>query len=191
MAKTARRKVEAEPTQRLSAEDWIRAGIEILSEQGIEAVRVEPLARMLKVTKGSFYWHFSDRAALQQEMLDFWRKRTTLLIIERLEHSSQTPQERLRALMNLAYGGPKSDYSAVELAIRLWGRSDAKARETLAEVDELRIKYFTRLIVATGVPQKEAVARAVLAYSYVRVAASLPPTSNPPLSAIENILFPN
>ena len=51
---------------RLSADDWAQAALDLIAEQGVSAVAVEPLARRLGVTKGSFYWHFPSRDALLQ-----------------------------------------------------------------------------------------------------------------------------
>ena len=55
---------------RLSAEDWAQAALDLIAEQGVGAVAVEPLARRLGVTKGSFYWHFPSRDALLQAALE-------------------------------------------------------------------------------------------------------------------------
>lgn len=57
---------------RLSAEDWAQAALDLIAEQGVGAVAVEPLARRLGVTKGSFYWHFPSRDALLQAALERW-----------------------------------------------------------------------------------------------------------------------
>jgi AcrR family transcriptional regulator len=192
MKTTVRRKPEAASAPRLGVDDWIRAGLEILADSGIDGVRVEPLARKLVVTKGSFYWHFKDRAAFLTALLETWRKRATLSIIERLEHSTQGPRERLHALMSLSRDTSKSEFGvAIELAMRLWGRTDSKAQEALEEVDQLRIRYITKLVMATGVGQREANARAVLAYAYMRVAPSLPTSAIPTLSQVEAVLFPS
>jgi AcrR family transcriptional regulator len=55
-----------------SRQDWIEAAWDALGEGGVEAVRVEALARDLGVTKGSFYWHFRDRQGLVAALLDRW-----------------------------------------------------------------------------------------------------------------------
>ena len=52
--------------------DWTIAGIAALAEGGVDAVRVERLAKRLGASKGSFYWHFADRPALLQSMLALW-----------------------------------------------------------------------------------------------------------------------
>src|SRR5690606_7033358 len=57
---------------RLSAADWAQAALDVIAEQGVSAVAVEPLARRLGVTKGSFYWHFPSRDALLQAALERW-----------------------------------------------------------------------------------------------------------------------
>jgi AcrR family transcriptional regulator len=54
----------------LSVDDWIEAGFAILAEEGMKALKIDRLSHRLGVTKGSFYWHFTDiagyRAALVQ-----------------------------------------------------------------------------------------------------------------------------
>ena len=57
---------------RLSAEDWALAALDVIAESGLAAVAVEPLARRLGVTKGSFYWHFPSREALLVAALERW-----------------------------------------------------------------------------------------------------------------------
>jgi AcrR family transcriptional regulator len=59
---------------RLGPDDWLRAAFARLTQQGVEAVRVELLSRDLNVSKGSFYWHFRDRGELLGEMLAAWEK---------------------------------------------------------------------------------------------------------------------
>lgn len=59
-------------TPHLQPNDWIEAGFVRLSREGIDAVRVEVLARDLGVSKGSFYWHFRDREDLLGRMLARW-----------------------------------------------------------------------------------------------------------------------
>lgn len=58
----------------LSAEDWKRAALELIAEQGVQALAVEPLARRMGITKGSFYWHFSSRESLLEQALNRWEE---------------------------------------------------------------------------------------------------------------------
>lgn len=59
---------------RLSTEDWERGALEFIAEQGVQALAVEPLARRMGITKGSFYWHFSGRGALLERALNRWEE---------------------------------------------------------------------------------------------------------------------
>jgi AcrR family transcriptional regulator len=173
---TARRP-EDSPTNRrrgaLDADAWIDAALAELASHGVDGVRVEVLAKRLGVTKGSFYWHFKDRDALLAMTLERWRRRATLALIE---HSDRgTPAERLRQILEAPFRGRRAAQAAsVELAVRLWGRGDPRARATLEEVDELRLSHIAQVFVDAGVlEENEARARAVLAYAYQQAGAPL------------------
>ncbi len=172
-SKTRNARISA-PTVRLDEGDWTRAALKVLAEQGIDAVRVEALAKMLNITKGSFYWHFKDREALLSAMLDDWRRRATSDIIARLERTHEPAEVRLRKLLRLPFLGPRSKLGAdVELSIRIWGKRDPRVRSTLKEVDSLRLGHIRKLLEEAGVAEGESFARAVIVYSFIRVSASL------------------
>jgi AcrR family transcriptional regulator len=159
---------------RLDSQAWVRAALDILAEQGIDGVRVEILAKQLGVTKGSFYWHFKDRDALFDAILDSWRRQATLRIISRLDQAAQDSAGRLRHLLLLPFQGARSERGAeVELSIRLWGRRDPRAHAALAEVDQLRLRYIAGLLEDCGYSAADAQARAVLAYAFIRVGGTL------------------
>jgi AcrR family transcriptional regulator len=172
VAKPAKKPAGENP--RLDSQAWVQAALDILAEQGIDGVRVEILAKQLGVTKGSFYWHFKDRDALFEAILDNWRRQATLRIISRLDQTTQTSAGRLRQLLLLPFQGPRSERGAdVELSLRLWSRRDPRARAALAEVDQLRLRYIAGLLEDCGCNGNDAKARAVLAYSFIRVGATL------------------
>lgn len=173
MARTPQKAAGSETTT-LDKRAWTDAALHALAENGIEGVRVEILARDLGVTKGSFYWHFSDRGELLDAVLQEWRRRATLSIIDRLESTHEPPEQRLRRLLRLQFESRRAEFgSDVELSIRLWGRRDARALAVLREVDELRLRYMRGLLEELGIDKTEAAARAILAYSYMRVSRSL------------------
>jgi AcrR family transcriptional regulator len=62
------------PRQQLDREAWIKAALDILAEKGLDGIRVEVLAKRLRVTKGSFYWHFKDRRDLLDAVLETWKE---------------------------------------------------------------------------------------------------------------------
>ena len=91
----------------LDAAAWVEAALDVLAEGGIDAVRIDPLAKQLGVTRGSFYWHFKDRAALHQAMLQQWRERANYTVFNRVERSSEPAEARLRRLLALPYSSPR------------------------------------------------------------------------------------
>ena len=104
-----------ESAEQLGRKEWISAAIEAAAEGGIDNVRVERLARRLRVTKGSFYWHFKDRNALLQALLEAWQAMQATTVIKlglRSDLSeSDTIDLALRALLEAAdedsaTGGP-------------------------------------------------------------------------------------
>jgi len=108
-------------------------------------------------------------------ILDQWRQRATLQIIDRIERSDESASVRFHRLMCLPFGSSRRSRKGadVELSIRLWGRRDNRARAALAEIDLLRLKYLQRLLVAAGIAEAVAEVRAIQAYSFMRVAPSL------------------
>lgn len=179
--------------ERLDSSAWIQAGLTLLAESGVTAVRVEPLARRLKITKGSFYWHFKDREDLLISMLAAWRRQATLNIIARIEKLDQPPIEKLRQLIELPLLGKRSaDGAGLELAVRVWAKSDPRAAEALAEIDQQRLAHISGLMKASGVRDAtEAEARAYLSYAYILAEAFVPVALSPAARAIcEGVLAP-
>jgi AcrR family transcriptional regulator len=158
---------------RLDAEAWINAAIVQLALTGIDGVRIELLARNLHVTKGSFYAHFRDRAELLEAVLRYWRSRATLALIDRMNLKGGSARERLKQLVALVISSRSRWGDDAELSIRLWARQDERARTTLAEVDELRVRYITNILTECGLEAGSARARALLIYAFMRVAPSL------------------
>ena len=147
---------------RVGPDAWIEAGIALLAEGGIDAVRVEPLAGRLGVTKGSFYWHFKDRAALHLAILDHWRATSTADVITLLERQGGSAAERLRRLFATTVVDPRRPQ--LTTAIRAWARTDRLAAEAIATADVERIAYVEGLLVEHGLPPGTATVRARILY---------------------------
>ena len=96
-ARRARSAARTPARTSLTPEQWIETATELLVDHGIDAVRVDVVSKILKVTRGSFYWHFKDREDLLLSLLEAWRKATTEQIIERFESHQGTPEELVRA----------------------------------------------------------------------------------------------
>ena len=121
---------------------WVHAALQALAVGGPDAVRIEALAVDLGVSKGGFYWHFADRHALLEEMLDTWEKAGTEDIIARVDSQPADPRAKLQRLFDLT---SSPDGLAVELAVRDWSRRDSDVAERLRRVDNRRIGYIRSL----------------------------------------------
>lgn len=154
---------------RLTRDNWITGAFELLATGGIGDVRVEPLARRLGVTKGSFYHHFADRQALLDALLAAWVKIDTDRIIELVGADADPVGDPIASLRQLAEltVGTRTDFDGVETAIREWGASDAGAAAQCNEVDGRRLAYVQDLLVAAGVDDATAAGRAQVLYRVI------------------------
>ena len=145
---------------KLGEKEWIDAGLRVIAERGVDAVRVERLAEALNVTKGSFYWHFKDRAALLERLLEEWSARTTNDVIEHLENDGGSARGRLENLLRISFGSR----GRLERGIRAWAAQDETAQKALEKIDQRRVTYLATLLAELGVPPSESKARARFAY---------------------------
>jgi AcrR family transcriptional regulator len=145
---------------RLGEKEWIDAGLRAIAERGVDAVRVERLAETLKVTKGSFYWHFKDRAALLERLLEVWSERTTGDVIAQLDTAGGDAESRLEQLLLISYGSR----GRLERGIRAWAAQDEMAQKALEKIDQRRVAYLATLLSESGLPPAESKTRARFAY---------------------------
>jgi AcrR family transcriptional regulator len=164
MAQASRTKQEKPP--RLDADAWIAAAFDALAAGGVDAVRVEPLAKSLGITKGSFYWHFTDRRALLDAMLGSWAHGRIAAIREQAT-ARGTPDAVLGDLADLYTRHANMRGLTVELAIRSLARTDAAAAKAVRGVDRERLRHVADLFGALGWPGAQAQARAILFYGYL------------------------
>jgi AcrR family transcriptional regulator len=139
---------------------WVDQGLKALADGGPDAVRIEPLAQALGVTKGGFYWHFKDRNALLGEMLDRWERESVTEIIDVVERGGGDARAKLRRLFTLASQRP--DLLRADLAVRDWARRDKRVAERLRKVDNRRIEYMRGLFGEFCPDEEEVEARSLL-----------------------------
>jgi AcrR family transcriptional regulator len=128
----------------LQPNDWIQAGIARLASDGIESVRIELLARDLRVSKGSFYWHFRDREDLLGKILSRWEEGER----DRLE-SSAGRAAASRWAWFVEQNSP-ADRVRMELAIRAWARKDEKVAGCLATADRQKTQFIADVLREIG-----------------------------------------
>ena len=147
-------------SMRLSRQEWIDAGLKAMAGDGVDAVRIERLAAALKVTKGSFYWHFKDRDALLEALLEAWRSRATTAIIDAVEAKGGDARAKLANLFTIV----SVIEGQLDRAIRSWAAQDRAAASALKEVDRQRLDYLLILFMGVGFNAAEALGRARLVY---------------------------
>ena len=150
----------AEATRRLSSQDWAEAALSALTETGVAAVAVEPLARRLGASKGSFYWHYADRGALVDAALALWEARETDAVIAELD-SIEDPAERLRLLFELVLTLPGVD----SVALLFRDADDERVGAALERVTRRRLDYVVEQLRACGLSEAQAQQRGTVAYA--------------------------
>jgi len=146
-------------TARLSKQDWLDHGLKVLAETGITALKAEPLARQLKVSRGSFYWHFADIGKFHQELLARWQARVTENTILEIERQGETAN-RLNRLMQVAMQADDK----LERAVRSWATQGPVAAKAVAKVDKIRLNYLSMIVQDTGISKRRADTRAQFVY---------------------------
>jgi AcrR family transcriptional regulator len=152
------------PPTRTPRNRWIEQGLSALAAGGPDAVRIESLAQALGVSKGGFYWHFKDRRALLEEMLDAWERTWVDEVIETVEAEHGDARSRLRRLFALAVAS-SGELLKIELAIRNWARHEEAVAERLRHVDNRRMDYMRSLFGAICADDDDVEARCLLAFS--------------------------
>ncbi|HET6733816.1 TetR/AcrR family transcriptional regulator [Mycobacterium sp.] len=141
---------------------WIDAGLRALANGGPDAVRVELIATELGVTRGGFYWHFPNRQAFVEEMLNTWELRSIDETLERVEKEGGDARAKVRRAGMLTFS---EALLPIDLAIRDWARRDSSVATRLRRVDNRRMDYL-RTLIGTFIDDADDVeARGMLAFS--------------------------
>ena len=146
---------------RLSAADWEQGALDLIAEQGLAGLAVESLARRLKVTKGSFYWHFASREALIQAALARWEQSDVEALMRQVDRIAD-PRERLEQLFRRTSRELRTHviYSALLQAL-----DHPLVRPVMQRLSQRRVNYLAVAYRALGLGRRAAMHRARLAYS--------------------------
>lgn len=143
--------------RRLNPQDWVKAALDVLTEQGIEGVRVDILARKLGVTKGSFYWHFSNRDALLDALAESWGETEGESFMAEVMASPGDPRSKLSMLGAIYL---RENYPAYERAMRGWALTDPRAVAALKRAGHRTMRTLIHLYRELGFDAAEAEFRA-------------------------------
>ena len=146
-------------SDQLSARDWVDQGLKTLANSGFTALKAEPLAKALGVSRGSFYWHFADIAAFHAAILARWHEVAAEQIIANVEAASKD-ENPLALLLRRVFG----ERLVLERAVRTWASVDPAARTAVQAIDRRRLSYVEGLLAQSGLSAEIARARAQILY---------------------------
>ncbi len=146
-------------SDQLSATDWVDQGLKALASRGFTALKAEPLAKALRVSRGSFYWHFADIAAFHAAILARWHEVAAEQIIANVEAASKD-EDPLALLLRRVFG----ERLMLERAVRTWASVDPAARTAVQVIDRRRLNYVEGLLAESGLSAELARARAQILY---------------------------
>jgi AcrR family transcriptional regulator len=141
--------------------DWIVAGQEALIADGITGVKLSRLTRRLGVTSGSFYHHFHDWQEFLDALADYYGNENVQRIMDGIKYV-EDPVQRIRMLRTLA---EEWDAARLDLAMRVWGTSNLRARAAVIRLDDFLIETIRGAFVDLGFSHREARMRAMLAFA--------------------------
>lgn len=153
---------------RLRRDDWLAAGLQLLTQAGPEALTIDQLCKRQHVTKGSFYHHFDGRDDYLHALMQYWREQNTERLIAATEAAE--PDARSEVLSQLA----RSADASVENAIRTWARKNPTVAEQVATVDRARVDYLQTLITPQLPPGRDVELLAKLIYAHFVGVQQLP-----------------
>jgi AcrR family transcriptional regulator len=154
----------ANESTRLSAQDWARAAVQAIAYGGLTAVAVEPLARTLGVTKGSFYSHYRNRDELITAALAEWGTHCE----EGLAGFAAIadPARRLRELLTTVVQAVQPLAPSVHLSL-LSDRNDPRVRDAVGRVNRARLELLAWTYRELGLSPERAASRARVAYAAI------------------------
>jgi AcrR family transcriptional regulator len=155
--------MEKNKAKQLTRDDWLNAALH-LCLQGIDKVRVAPLAKSMGVTTGSFYWHFKNRRELLDGLLGYWEREMTDTAIVQARQSEDAPADRILQLMQNVMNGNMARY---DLAFWAWAQSDDKVRRRFNRILTKRFEFVAWMFEQAGFSPEQAKIRARLMVTYM------------------------
>jgi len=129
---------DARHQDRMDIETWLESALEALAAKGPQVLTVENLCRELGVTRGSFYWHFKNRADFVRRLAEFWNAKFTLAIRDAVAGLPVGPAERLLLLIETI-----QDLNVIrfDVPVRAWATTEPLAAEIVKRADVARYRY--------------------------------------------------
>ena len=144
-------------TSRLTVDDWVQAGFSILAEEGITALKIDKLCSRLAVTKGSFYWHFTDIAGYRATLIEAWGELRDGDRRHFADMAAVPPRERLSQMMSTLLS---ARHWTLERAMREWARTDDAVAASVRAADQRVLDAVRQAFIDHGFDSEDADLRA-------------------------------
>jgi AcrR family transcriptional regulator len=156
-------KASSKAAPAIGRQGWLDAARAILIREGIAGVKVDRIARRLKVTRGGFYWFFDSHKQLLDALLADWEERNTEGFKAVLRESGRNGMAEFQALVDL-WLNEKNYSPAWDAAVRDWARVSGKVANAVRRTDDIRIDVLRQLFLDMGYEEQEAFVRARICY---------------------------
>ena len=134
-------------TRRYSRDEFLTRSLDLLSEEGEAKLRIDRLVGRLGVTKGSFYWHFENRADFVRSLAEHWAHTSTRAVIDEIGGQPGRPEDRLLNLMKMI---GRRDLAGHDLAMRTWAFHEQEIAPIVKKVDRMRLTFVRSLFREMG-----------------------------------------
>ena len=133
--------------KRTSKNEWLRIALETLDKEGVEALRIERLAKKLGVSRSSFYWYFKDRNDLRDQLIDLWEYESTSIGISNPRLQELTPKGCLEETMYMIL---EKDLTRYDSAMIHWAKTDTSIATRVSKIYRLRMKFIEEMFSKLG-----------------------------------------
>jgi AcrR family transcriptional regulator len=133
--------------KRVSKDQWLAKALDTLESSGVEAVKIERLAKALRVSRSGFYWHFKNRQDLLEHLLDFWVSEYTGVVTDNPDVVKLDPKKRLLTTMEMIRDKQLAKY---DLAMTSWAKLDSHVQKVVKKVVKMRLDYLQVIFAELG-----------------------------------------
>ncbi len=146
-----------------SPEGWLDAAYEVLLDSGIDAVKIQPLAAKLKLSRTSFYWFFKDREELLTALVERWRDKNTGSLVRQSEAYAESIVEAVLNVFDCWLDKSLFD-SQFEFAVRSWAIQSPDVQAEVKIADEQRLEALKHMFLRYGFSERSADVRSRTMY---------------------------
>lgn len=150
-------------TEKGRAEDWLNLAYETLIRSGVEAVKIQPLAKALNTSRTSFYWFFKDRDALLDQLIERWKNTNTHGLVTQTERYADSVVEAMLNVFDCWLDASLFD-ADFEYAMRHWALHSPAVAKAVDDADQQRLTALRAMLKRYDFPDGEADVRARTIY---------------------------